>query len=110
MTAPSRDPMARRRFDPGDQDVFAWLSGDSNPMHLDSLAARRLIFGGPVVHGVHSLLWALDAVAGPAAAAIQSLKVEFLAPIPVGAEVALDAETSCLRMHLRTQCISLVKP
>ena len=36
------------------------LSGDYNPLHLDVLLARRLLFGSPVVHGIHSLLWSLD--------------------------------------------------
>ena len=98
MMSPSREPMARRQFYPGDQDAFARLSGDYNPLHLDSLAARRLIFGGPVVHGVHALLWALDAVTGPAAA-VARLKAEFVAPIPVGAEVALDAGTPAPGTH-----------
>lgn len=89
MTAAYWEPIARRRFDPGDQDAFARLSGDHNPLHMDPLAARRLIFGGPVVHGVHTLLWALDAVAGPPRVSIAKLRVEFLAPILVGAEVTL---------------------
>jgi hypothetical protein len=39
---------------------FADLSGDYNPMHLDPIVARRTQAGAPVVHGVHSMLWALD--------------------------------------------------
>jgi acyl dehydratase len=42
---------------------FARLSGDTNPMHVDALAARRTQAGEPVVHGVHGMLWALDAAA-----------------------------------------------
>jgi acyl dehydratase/NAD(P)-dependent dehydrogenase (short-subunit alcohol dehydrogenase family) len=42
------------------QERFARLSGDYNPIHMDPLVARRLMYGRPVVHGIHVLLWALD--------------------------------------------------
>ena len=65
MTVQSLKPKMRRRFQAADQDAFAHLSGDHNPLHVDPVAARRLIFGGPVVHGIHLLLWALDAFVRP---------------------------------------------
>jgi NAD(P)-dependent dehydrogenase (short-subunit alcohol dehydrogenase family) len=46
-----------------DQRAFAALSGDHNPMHVDSIAARRTQAGAPVVHGIRALLWALDELA-----------------------------------------------
>jgi len=49
-----------RVFKREDQESFAALSGDWNPIHVDSVAARRLLFGEVVVHGIHTLLWALD--------------------------------------------------
>ena len=49
-----------RRFTEQDQERFARLSGDWNPMHLDPVAARRTQAGAPVVHGVHLTLWTLD--------------------------------------------------
>ncbi len=55
--------LASRRFNLADQERFANISGDRNPMHLDPLLARRTQAGAPVVHGVHLLLWALDAFA-----------------------------------------------
>jgi acyl dehydratase len=58
-----RKRLATRRFGMADQLAFAALSGDYNPMHLDALAARRTQAGAPVVHGMHALLWALDALA-----------------------------------------------
>jgi len=56
--------VAEKIFTPADQRSFAALSGDFNPMHMDEVAARRTVFGAPVVHGVHLLLWALDSWAG----------------------------------------------
>ena len=56
-------PLATRTFAMADQTRFAALSGDCNPMHLDAVVARRTPAGAPAVHGVHMLLWALDAFA-----------------------------------------------
>jgi acyl dehydratase len=55
--------LASRTFTEADQIGFAAVSGDRNPMHLDALLARRTQAGVPVVHGVHLLLWGLDALA-----------------------------------------------
>jgi NAD(P)-dependent dehydrogenase (short-subunit alcohol dehydrogenase family) len=54
------DHLASRRFSVRDQLRFAELSGDSNPIHLDALEARRSFIGEPIVHGVHCVLWALE--------------------------------------------------
>jgi acyl dehydratase/NAD(P)-dependent dehydrogenase (short-subunit alcohol dehydrogenase family) len=55
--------LASRVFTPADQQWFAALSGDSNPMHMDRIAARRTLAGVPVVHGIHTMLWALNTLA-----------------------------------------------
>jgi acyl dehydratase len=55
--------LAERVFTEADQARFAALSGDRNPMHLDAVLARRTQAGAPVVHGVHLVLWGLDALA-----------------------------------------------
>jgi len=52
--------MTQRIFTSDDQLAFAKLSGDYNPLHLDAVLARRLLFGRQVVHGLHALLWSLD--------------------------------------------------
>lgn len=49
-----------RTFLAADQDLFAALSNDRNPMHVDPVAARRTQAGAPVVHGVHATLWAME--------------------------------------------------
>ena len=40
--------------------MFARISGDWNPLHVDPIAARRVRFGSTVVHGIHLFLRALD--------------------------------------------------
>jgi hypothetical protein len=52
--------MPQRIFTSDDQLAFAKLSGDYNPLHLDPVLARRLLFGRQVVHGLHALLWSLN--------------------------------------------------
>jgi acyl dehydratase len=52
--------MTQRAFTSEDQLAFARLSGDHNPLHMDPAAARRLMFGKQIVHGMHALLWGLD--------------------------------------------------
>jgi len=58
-----REIIASRIFTLADQLAFARLSDDHNPMHLDEIAARRTQAGAPVVHGMHAVVWALDALA-----------------------------------------------
>ena len=48
-------------FDVDKQRAFGYLSHDTNPMHMDALYARRLLFGGPVVHGMHTFMAVVDA-------------------------------------------------
>ena len=84
--------MATRSFTEADQQRFAELSGDVNPMHMDPVAARRLYFGAPVVHGVHGALWMLDEVGRRrvATGGVTSLQVRFSKPIFVGDVVTLS--------------------
>ncbi|HET6326658.1 MAG TPA: SDR family NAD(P)-dependent oxidoreductase [Planctomycetaceae bacterium] len=87
-----------RLFTADDQLAFARLSGDYNPIHMDPVAARRLLFGRPVVHGMHTLLWALDAwLEGTLAPLrLKRLKAKFRSSIPlnVAVELATHAKSS----------------
>jgi hypothetical protein len=78
-----------RVFSTDDQVAFARLSGDYNPIHLDAVAARRLLFGQPVVHGMHALLWAIDVWLGESNVPVRlkTLKARFRASIPLNANV-----------------------
>lgn len=85
--------MTRRRFTLDDQLRFAALSGDANPLHVDPVAARRLMYGQPVVHGIHALLWAIDRWLhdreGADGVRLRALKASFLRPIVLDADVEL---------------------
>src|SRR6516162_4111748 len=83
--------LASRTFNSEDQVIFAGLTGDFNPIHLDPIAARKTQAGTVVVHGVHAILWALNKVLelGEITAEIVSLNVQFRNFIPVGKQVEL---------------------
>ena len=85
----AHDIIASRQFGVADQNTFAALSGDCNPMHMDPVAARRTQAGAPVVHGIHTLLWALDSLArcNPDLPAIATLRVRFDKLVYVGDSV-----------------------
>jgi NAD(P)-dependent dehydrogenase (short-subunit alcohol dehydrogenase family) len=88
---PVKRQLAVRIFTPADQFAFAAWSGDRNPMHVDAVAARRLLSGRMVVHGVHTLLWALDLYClGDADDNPVALRCDFAHPVSVGDEVVLE--------------------
>lgn len=82
--------LAERSFTVADQELFARLSGDRNPIHLDPVAARRSLTKQPIAHGVHALLWALESLFGEVAdlPPIGAMRVRFEKMIPVGASVS----------------------
>src|ERR1700677_17983 len=84
--------IATRTFADVDQRMFAALSGDVNPMHMDPVAARRVVLGAPVVHGVHTALWMLDEIGrrGLLTVRLKDLRVRFAKPIYVGDAVTLS--------------------
>jgi acyl dehydratase/NAD(P)-dependent dehydrogenase (short-subunit alcohol dehydrogenase family) len=74
-------PLASRSFGPDDQTAFARLSSDFNPMHLDPNFARRTQVGAPVVHGIHNLAWAANAVLRAFPIEVANLRARFLQPL-----------------------------
>ena len=85
--------LAERTFTEADQAQFAAVSGDRNPVHLDAVLARRTQAGAPVVHGVHLLLWGLDALARaePVLPPMRRLKAHFKHFAAVDERVAVTA-------------------
>ena len=72
--------------------LFAQASGDFNPLHVDPGAARRTQFGSTVVHGIHALLRAMDALVAQHrgfAQAPETLAVTFSNPVHTGTEVSV---------------------
>ncbi len=97
--------MPQRVFTSDDQLAFAKLSGDFNPLHLDPLLARRLLFGKQVVHGLHALLWSLDDYLKSCSRplTIKAVKADFKTGIGVGQTVSCryaPADKQCVEIHL----------
>lgn len=71
---------------PRTADVYARVSGDVNPIHLNGLAARAFGFRGRIIHGMYT------AAHGLAAAQVRAdaftWEVEFATPITLPARVA----------------------
>ena len=95
-----------RTFTADDQVAFAELSGDYNPLHLDPVLARRLLFGRQVVHGLHALLWSLDSCLEPRTDPMEltTVRANFQAGIGVGETVRCRAtETEDLRVAIQLE-------
>ena len=88
--------VSSRQFSWDDQHLFARLSGDVNPMHMDPVVARRTSAGGPVVHGVHLLVWAINELAVRITAGrITRVKADWSSFVHIGetADLLLETET-----------------
>lgn len=101
-----------------DIELFAKVSTDHNPVHLDDDYARDTIFQGRIAHGMLTA-GLISAVIGeqlPGHGTVylgQSLK--FMAPVRPGDRVTaevevMDIDHSKRRVQLRTQCIVDGKP
>ena len=76
--------------------AFADAAGDWNPIHIDAIAARRLLTGVPVVHGIHAVLKTLEFLASESSGhrAIDYLDVIFEKPITHNDRMSISAKES----------------
>lgn len=81
-----------KTFAMNDQLDMARWSGDFNPMHVDVVAARRLLTGSPVVHGMHLVLEALARWSVYGGTSFAALGGEFSKPVSVGDCVSFFAQ------------------
>ena len=80
-----------------DVQMFADVTGDDNPIHVDPEYAKSSRFEKPVVHGV-LLLGLISKVLGrdfPGHGSVAvGISCRFLRPVPVGAEVTVKIEVA----------------
>lgn len=78
-----------------DVQLFADLTGDDNPIHVDAEYASTTRFGKPIVHGV-LLLGIISKVLGrdfPGHGSVAvSISAKFLRPVPVGSEITVEVK------------------
>jgi acyl dehydratase len=65
---------------------FAEFSGDANPLHTDPLEARRTLMGAPIVHGMHLVFAAPEALNEVVSKGfgISAIRCRFPSPVIVG--------------------------
>lgn len=97
-----------------DVAMFAEISGDRNPIHLDEVYAATTPFGGCVVHGalIGAYVSALIGMEMPGPGCIgRELVLTFRRPVKVGAQVAVCVEVSRLdarRGFVTLRCVCSV--
>ena len=107
-----------KRVSDRDIELFAEISTDRNPVHLDEAYARDTIFEGRIAHGMLTA-GLISAVIGeqlPGHGTVylgQSLK--FLGPVRPGDEVTAEVEVTAIdharrRVTLDTRCLVAGKP
>ena len=63
-------------------ELFGKLSGDFNPLHLDSTYAKQSFFGGQIIYGIYQVFLCLeDVLQRNTKVKISSLKAQFIKPI-----------------------------
>ena len=102
----------RRVLTQADIELFAQLSGDVNPLHLDEAFAARTMFQGRIAHGMYTAAM-ISAVIGtrmPGPGCIyMSQNLRFMAPVRAGDEVVASVTVAELftakrRAKMDTKC------
>jgi MaoC like domain/short chain dehydrogenase len=88
------EKIGHRIFTAEDLIWFAQASGDWNPIHVDRVRARRTLAGELVVHGMFSLLWALERHFKMDGTVPGKISAYFRRPIVPGEELAISREVS----------------
>ncbi|MGE0094452.1 MAG: SDR family NAD(P)-dependent oxidoreductase [Alphaproteobacteria bacterium] len=85
-------------FDEAAQRAFGGLCGDFNPIHVDPVYSRKVGAGRPIVHGVHLVLWSIEAlleqceVARIDTGGIAKIAATFRRPVYIGTEVEASVD------------------
>ena len=96
------------------QQQFAALSGDFNPIHVNPGIARRELFGEIVVHGMHLVLSALDMVISQNKTRkpiiMDSVEVKFFSPALVSKSLifGIDFNEKLIKVEIRDAKKSLL--
>jgi hypothetical protein len=92
-------------FDLSRHVKFAEFSGDFNLIHMDPVYARRSIAGECIVHGIHCLMYALNALAEARCIVVKTFNVNFLKTLPIGEFVECYWDPELLKLTLENDFI-----
>ena len=104
----------RRIVTEADVELYAGITGDFNPVHMDAAAAAASSFGGRIAHGMLTAGFISAALGmklpGPGAVYL-SQTLQFLRPVRIGDAVVARVEiTEVLpeerRLRLSTRCLN----
>jgi len=81
-----------------DIDLFAEVSGDFNPVHVNEEFAQKTFFGGRIAHGILSISFVSAAGAKlPGLVILLSMSSKFLKPVRIGDTITAVAEVTAAR-------------
>lgn len=103
----------RKTLTETDVVLFAGLTGDNNPMHIDEEFAAETRFGGRIVHGLltSSLLSSVIGMKMPGPGCIyMSQNLRFLKPVKIGDTVTarttvVEVVADKQRVRMATECL-----
>jgi len=94
-------PSTWRPIPQEDIDLYAQLSGDDNPIHVDAAAAAKSPYGGRIAHGMLTLsmvvphLREIYRVSGTTTGIVYGFnKIRFPNPVPSGAPIRVRGEVA----------------
>lgn len=96
-----------KSFSQRDVELFAVLTGDTNPLHLDAVYSRSTAFSRPVVHGVlvNGLVSALLGCSAPGCVLVKQ-QIRFPAPLFPDEVVLTRAEVQRIRLSTALIAVS----
>ena len=92
--------IATHNFSPAEQMHFGKISGDFNPIHLDTNHARKSMWGECILHGMHGVIWALEQLAQHTDVKFCSADISFIKPIFLNEDIQLifNEQTKTLQL------------
>ncbi len=92
-----------------DVKAYADASGDQNPLHQDDEVARAAGFPGIIAHGMFTLGHLTSAIVAWAgdASALARIRVQFRAPVFIGATIVAGGSVKALDPERRTATLDV---
>jgi hypothetical protein len=87
--------------------LYAKASGDWNPIHLWPWSARLMGLQKPIIHGMHTVGKACALLEQASGRRVIQAGASFVAPIPLGSEVRLEADWQQGRYYVLTDRLAV---